>query len=259
MTSAWIDLREDEPRGTRYGDPASCYQALIRDHVYRSIDRLYLCSVRMLPTSDVTIPSGDGSSYTVILHNLDHNQPYMDNILRDAPADNPDIRIGVMLDSAFGHMINNVFSNRNVSPEKNAADFAGNVVAYLQHYGLMAFDVDWERPLCFATMRKHFKLLFSAIGAAFREAGNLSLTLSPAAIGYLDAETVNENFDAVHLQPYSGFASPRELVEAGIDATLFQLPAPTCPYRIFRNSRLSSRNVALEQQQRQAVPSLVFA
>lgn len=65
MVNAWIYLNEDEPLGSTYDSPDSCYQRLINNDVYKAIDLLSMCFVETVPTSETTVPSGDGSSYTL--------------------------------------------------------------------------------------------------------------------------------------------------------------------------------------------------
>lgn len=65
MVNAWIYLNEDEPSGTTYDSPNSCYQRLINDDIYKAVDLLLMCFVETLPTSETTIPVGDGSSHTL--------------------------------------------------------------------------------------------------------------------------------------------------------------------------------------------------
>jgi hypothetical protein len=59
MVNAWIFLNEDDPDGTTYNSPTSCYQTLIKNNVYRSVDLLYLCFATTIPTSAKSIPPGD--------------------------------------------------------------------------------------------------------------------------------------------------------------------------------------------------------
>lgn len=274
--NAWIFLNEDEPQGTVYSDPTSCYQTLITNNVYQSVDLLYLCFVTTAPTSPTTIPTGDGSSYTIAMGAPEHNQPYMDSILKDAPANNPNIKIGVTLNWGDGSLLANVFSNTSVTPQENAANFATNLVAYMQHYGLVAFDIDWESPICDQTAKQQFEWLFTAIGETFRQQNEMYyLTLSPASVGNLDGDTVNQNFSFVNLQLYSGFTSPSDFTGAGVNADLFAYGAKfessfqtaqqayddnqaNYHYGIFTVWRLNSGNFQFEQQQQKALYALVF-
>lgn len=87
--NAWIFLEEDEPSGTSYLSPNSCYQSLIDYGVYNSTDMVSICWVNTLPTSSTTVPPGDGSSYTVQLQTKTHpdgssNQQYMDWLIQDS-------------------------------------------------------------------------------------------------------------------------------------------------------------------------------
>ncbi len=65
MVNAWIFLNEDEPDGTNYESPESCYQRLISEDVYRAVDLLYLSFFSVVPTGPATVPPGDGSSFTL--------------------------------------------------------------------------------------------------------------------------------------------------------------------------------------------------
>ena len=42
MVNAWMLVIEDDPAGTDYNSPNSCYQRLIKDNIYRCVDLLYL-------------------------------------------------------------------------------------------------------------------------------------------------------------------------------------------------------------------------
>lgn len=208
--NAWIFLNEDEPSGTNYNSPNSCYQTLIQNNVYQAIDILYMCFVTIVPTSSSTIPSGDGSSYTIQMGNLPHNQEYMENILRDAPQNNPNLKFGVTLEYGMGNLINQIFEGSS-NPAQSAADFANNLLQYLQHYGLNGFDADWEWPLSTDTTTENFKLLFSAIGEVFQQQSEkYYLSISPATSNNTDTNTINQYIDFVNLQMYYSTYLPNE-------------------------------------------------
>src|SRR6202035_3755586 len=101
------------------------------------------------------------------------------------------------------------------------------------------------------------------------------LTLSPAVATHLDATAVNNNMDFLNLQLYSGFTSPSDFVNAGINAKLFAYGAKfesnfqtaseafqdnqkNYHYNIFTCWRLNSNNYVFEQQQQQSLYQLVF-
>lgn len=277
LVNAWIFLNEDEPQGTNYNSPNSCYQTLIKNNVYQSVDILYLCFVTTLPTSSDTIPTGDGSSYTIAMGAPAHNQPYMDNLLHDAPLNNPNIKIAVTLQYGDGSVLSNIFSNTNFSDQENADNFAANLMAYLQSFGLDGFDLDWESPVSDVTTKNQFALLINAIGKVFQQQTNKHyyLTLSPAEVGHLDATAVNDNVDFVNLQLYSGFTDPSDFTNAGVNAAKFAYGAKfesgyqtaqqafddnqtTYQYPIFTNWRLNSDNFQFEQTQQQLLYQLVF-
>jgi hypothetical protein len=105
LVNAWIFLNEDEPAGTNYNSPNSCYQTLIQNSIYQSVDILNICFVTTLPTSTSTVPVGDGSSYTIEMGASSHsggltNQDYMNYVIRDARASNPNIKFAITLNWA---------------------------------------------------------------------------------------------------------------------------------------------------------------
>lgn len=223
--NAWIFLMEDEPSGTSYKTPGSCYQSLITYGVYNSTDMVSVCWVNTVPTSPTTVPPGDGSTYTVELQAKTHpdgstNQEYMEWLIQDARNTNPNIKILVMLGYGADE-ITQIFSSDSSQWQQNATDYANNLVAYLQQYDLDGFDVDWEYPLSSAGTPQQFNILFTAIRAAFKpQSRYYYLTLSPANVGTLDAPTVNSAFDFVNLQLYSGFTNPQDFIDAGVSQSL---------------------------------------
>ncbi|MBC8029568.1 MAG: glycoside hydrolase family 18 protein [Pyrinomonadaceae bacterium] len=277
LVNAWIFLNEDEPAGTNYDSPNSCYQSLIQNNVYQSVDILYLCFVTTLPTSADTIPAGDGSSFTIRMGAAAHNQPYMNNILKDAPLNNPNIKIAVTLEYGDGSVLSNIFSNPNFSDQQNAANFASNLMVYLQSFNLDGFDLDWEYPISDNTTQAQFALLINAIGAQFQQQTDKHyyLTLSPAAVGNLDPTAVNNNVDFLNLQLYSGFTNPSQFQSAGVSGFKFAYGAKfesgfqtaeeayqdnetNYQFSIFTNWRLNSDNFEFEQSQQQRLYQLVF-
>lgn len=283
MVNAWIFLNEDEPKGTTYNSPTSSYQALIKNNVYQSVDLLCLCFATTLPTSSISIPTGDGSSYTIEIGASAHasgltNQDYMNYVIRDARADNPDIKIAMTLVWGDADVLSNIFSNSAKSAQQNADNFAANLVAYLKAYDIDGFDIDWESPLSGSISQTQFALLINAIGAQFQKSTDkrLYLTLSPAEVGNLDAAAVNANVDFLNLQLYSGFTTPGEFETVGVNSDLFaygakfesnyqtaneayQDNAKKYQYKIFTNWRLNSNNFAFEQTQQQDLYKLVFS
>jgi len=265
--NAWIFLNEDEPKGTTYDDPTSCYQTLITNNVYQAVDLLYFCFGTILQNPDGTSTLAIGAP--------EHNLPYMKNILRDAPNNNQNILFGITLEYGNGDLINNIFSNSSITPQQAADAFAQNLLQYMQSFGLKAFDIDWEYPLSDQTTQENFKLLFSAVGQLFQQQGEpYYLTLSPADVGNLDAGTVNQYFSFINLQLYSGFTNPQEFVQAGVTSDLFAYGAKfesnyqtaqqafddnskNYNYGNFTNWRLNSENFEFEQQQQKDLYQLV--
>jgi GH18 family chitinase len=282
LVNAWIFLNEDEPAGTNYNSSNSCFQTLIQNNVYQSIDILNISFVTTLPTSATTIPAGDGSSYTIQMGASSHpgnltNQDYMDYVIRDARKNNPDIKLAVTLNWGDGSLLSNIFSNSNYTPQQNAATFAANLLAYLNNYSLDGFDIDWESPISDQTTQDQFALLFNAIGAQFRQQTNKPyyLTLSPAEVGNLDPAAVNKNVAFVNLQLYSGFTFPGDFKTAGVNPSLFAYGAKwesgfqtaqqayddnqaNYQYNVFTCWRLNSDNYQFEQTQQQSLYQLVF-
>ncbi len=282
LVNAWIFLNEDEPAGTNYNSPNSCYQTLIQNNVYRSVDVLHLCFVTTTPTGAGTIPAGDGSSYTIQMGASSHpgsltNQDYMNYVIRDARKQIVPIKIGVTLNWGDGNLLANIFSNSKYSPQQNAANFAANLMTYLKHYDLDGFDIDWEYPICDVTTQSQFALLVNAIGAQFRQHKEKPyiLSLSPAQVGNLDAAATNNNVSYLNLQLYSGFTSPQDFVNAGVNSQLFAYGAKwesdyqtaqqayadnqqNYHYSVYTCWRLNSGNYVFEQTQQKALHKLVF-
>lgn len=280
MVNAWIFLNEDEPSGTTYGSPTSCYQRLIDEDVYQSVDLLSMCFVETVPTSDSTVPAGDGSAYTIQMGAYSHNQPYMENIIRDAPKNNPDILLGVTLLWGQGNQLSQIFPDPSNPDTKSAEDFAANLVEYLTYYKLRAFCIDWESPLSDETTEDQFSLLIDAIGTAFRKQDvPYYLTIAPASVGTIQSKaamSTNNHVNWLTLQLYSGFTSPDEFTSVGINADLFAYGAKfesefqtakgayeqnnqRYHYPIYTNWRLNSGNYIFEQDQQKELYKLVFS
>lgn len=275
LVNAWIFLNEDEPPGTTYNDPKSCFQTLITDNVYQSVDILCMAFVDTVPTSATTVPSGDGSSYTIQMDPVSHegttwtNQDYMAAVTRDAYANNPNIRVGVTLLYGPFDVISRIFTGPD--DQKNADDFAANLVAYMKEYDLRAFDVDWESDMSEGTSQEQCAMFFSAIGAAFRqETEKFYLTSCPAWLGNMDQPSVSNNCDFVTLQIYGG-ARPAAFPQ--IDPQLFAYGMSTemgmtaqdavadneAKYHFanYMNWRLNSENFPFQQSQQQVLYTLV--
>jgi hypothetical protein len=295
LVNAWILLSEDEPKGSSYDTSGSCYQTLIANNVYRSVDVLFICFVNTVPTSLTTIPPGDGATYTLEIDPASHpqsltNADYLRFVIRDARANNPNIRIAVTLDyynlaqQDSPTTISQIFQNDAQDPQRAAA-FARNLVAFLEFHGLDGLDIDWEWPLSDNTTSAQLAMFLDAIGAAFAEKPekNYLLTISPAVATNLDATAVNQYVNFLNLQLYSGSTFPAAFTDARINASLFaygakfeqpdsktQNPQQTAQqayddneqnyrYPIFTCWRLNSGNFQVEQQQQVALYQLVDA
>jgi GH18 family chitinase len=280
MVNAWIFLNEDEPHGTTYNSPTSCYQTLIKNNVYQSVDLLYLCFATTIPTSAKSIPPGDGSSYTIEMGASNHrdgltNQDYMNYIIRDSKKSNPNIKIAMTLEYGNANVLSQIFPDPANPDQQSADNFAANLMAYLKHYAIDGFDLDWESPICDTTTQAQFRLLIDAIGAQFKRQKDKHyyLTLSPASPGNLDVGVVNRNVDFLNLQLYSGFTSPSDY--SGVNADLFAYGAKfesgyqtaqqayddnkaNYHYSVFTQWRLNSGNYQFEQTQQQQLYALVF-
>lgn len=278
LVNAWIFLNEDEPSGTDYNSSNSCYQALINNNVYQSVDILYLCFA-------TTVVSTENPFYTIEMGAATHpdgltNQDYMNFILRDAPKDNPNIKIAMTLNWGDASVLSNIFANTNYTDQQNAEGFAANLAAYMKQYGLDGFDVDWESPICYAITKQQFAYLFDSIRDAFdvleeQTGKHYYLTLSPASVGHLDADAVNRDVDFVNLQLYSGFTNPHEFIAAGIHKNLlaygakFESNYQTAQqaydgyveggYSVITQWRLNSDNYLYEQQQQVELYGLVMS
>src|SRR5215207_8356764 len=106
MVNAWIFLNEDEPAGTSYDSPDSCYQTLIQNDVYQSVDILFVCF-------GAVVPAGDGT-YTMQIGDASHpggltNQDYLQYVVRDARQNSPDIQIALTMGYGNGSDISQIF------------------------------------------------------------------------------------------------------------------------------------------------------
>ena len=205
-------MNEDQPVNATYNNPNSSYQALIRNNVYQSVDILFISFFTTTLTRNDTIPVGNGTSHTIQMDPVPHfdgltNQDYMNSVIVDARKNNPYIKIAVTLNWGDEDTISKIFSTSTHSPENAAKLFAANLMTYLKKYDLDGFDIDWEYPISYMTTRQQFRLLINAIGIEFKQqtGRHYYLTLSPASVGNLDVEAVNNHIDFINLQLYSGF------------------------------------------------------
>lgn len=292
VCNAWIYLNEDEPAQTNYISPNSCYQRLISEGLYKATDIINLCFVDIVPTSADTIPPGDGSSHTLFLDLVTHwaspggtvptNQDYMEWIVRDAKAQNPNIKVCLTLLYGKQHMISQIYPDPSNPDEASAKAFSKNVVAYLKHYGLDGFDIDWEwHYLSDDTTKAQFKTTFSAVGPALKAEGML-LTMGPATTNNLDAVTVNDHFDIIAFQMYYSNGLPQEFIDYHIKpdgfayGAKFEANGPSAPsgqgyqtaseahsgmqtngFKAVTTWRLNSQNYVFEQDEQLALVRLV--
>ncbi|MCP3940966.1 MAG: hypothetical protein GY710_05730 [Desulfobacteraceae bacterium] len=292
MCNAWIFLNEDEPSGTNYNSPDSVYQRMISKDIYQANDIINLCFVDIVPTSNDTIPAGDGSSYTLSLDRVTHpdnkngkvftNQDYMEWIIHDAKKANPKIKICLTLLYGKQHLISQIYPDPENPDQTSAIKFANNVVTYLARYGLDGFDIDWEWDyLSDDTTQAQFKTTFCAVGPALK-AAKMILTMGPATTNNLDAQTVNEHFDIIAFQMYYSNSLPEEFVSYGINPAAFAYGAkfeamgPNTPdgagmqtaseayegmktygFKAVTTWRLNSQNYIFEQDQQLALNLLI--
>jgi len=196
------------------------YQNLINYKVFNSTDMISLCWVGAVPTSSSTVPTGDGSSYTLYTKFTSDLQA----IVADARAINPGIKILVMLGYG-GNELNDIFSGYPQSEwSAQATQFANNVVAYLQQYNLNGFDIDWEYPLSTDSNADQVQLILSALRTAFdAQTAVYYLTMSPATPDNLNGPNINATLDFMTLQLYSGFTERSQFTgpnSLGVDANL---------------------------------------
>jgi Glycosyl hydrolases family 18/Jacalin-like lectin domain len=222
--NAWIFLDEDNPSGTNYNDPTSCYQTLNTYDVYNATNMVNICFF-------VTVKK-DETSYTLELGNKDTKHPssipgnhttpttqdYLQYVIRDAKAANSSMKFLATLGYS-DTLLKNIF----VSGQKDrvsAINFASNLVSYLGDNNLDGLDVDWEGAMIYSITTEQFTLLFKAIRKAFDDSGNkYYLTFSPAGTGNMVGTSVNETADWVNLQVYGG-ADPSQYTDIGVDRDL---------------------------------------
>jgi hypothetical protein len=219
--NAWIFLNEDEPKGTNYSDPDSCFQTLITNNVYQSVDLLFIAFTEIVPT---TVP---GTSYVVdgyTLRNGDVAHPgsltnadYMRMTIRDAKKNNPNIRFLTTLAWGQANQIAQIFAGCTTQAERMAAAtaFAKNAVAFFKAFGLHGFDIDWEGNISEGTTQDQFNALLLGLKEQFGD--DYLLTLSPATTALLTGEVVNATVDFLNLQLYAPWVNASDYINLGID------------------------------------------
>ncbi len=240
------------------------------------MDILFLCFAE-------TVPAADGQSYTLQMGPGSHpegappppeftNQDYMNFIIRDSRVNNNALKISMSLVWGNGDEINQIFSNTSRTDAQNAESFAANLVAYLQHYDIDGFDIDWEYPLSGQTTEAHMSALLTAVGAAFRAQTNKKyyLTLAPNSAQNLDGAVGNANVDFLSLQlygstdkgAYTGIGIAENLLAYGAKFESKYVGGPPYQtaqeayagyqqggYKVATQWRLNSRNFEYEQDQ----------
>ena len=214
--NAWIFLEEDDPAGSNYKTPGSSYQNAIVNGVYAYVDVLSICWVNTVFSTE--------SGYSVALQSSTHpggasNLDYMQWLIADARAGNPAIKIIVMMGYGTDE-ITQLFAGPESGWQQVVDQYAQNIVAYLQLYGLDGLDVDWEPAFSSETSQTQFATAFTAIGKAFKaQTIPLILAMGPSTAENLDSGTINAYFDFLSLQVYGG-ASPGNFTDIGIEKSL---------------------------------------
>lgn len=199
--NAWLYLDEDEPPGTSYTSPDSCYQSLIGSRVYDSATFLGIAFFKVVPAAQgATIQIGDKTHPDNLT-----NQDYLDYVLRDARQVNPGIKFLATMVYSGDHTLASIFS-KGGDAQTEATDFANNLVSYLKDNGMNGLDVDWEGPVSEQLTPANFQILFSAIRAAFdQQPVKYYLSFTPAwSRGAIDYSTLDGLFDFVSPQFYDG-------------------------------------------------------
>ena len=216
--NAWIFLNEDEPSGTNYNSPNSCFQSLIQYKVYNSISFLGIAFFEVVPAaSGFTIQIGNGCHLgdapnpTKFLS----NQDYLGYVLRDARAVNPNIKFLATMIYSGNQTLAAVFSSGD--PQTQATAFANNLVSYLQANGMNGIDVDWEGDVADNMTQAQFKMLFSTIRQVFdAQSEKYYLTMAPAwSFSTYDLPTLNSAFDFISPQFYDG-TPLKDFLQAGM-------------------------------------------
>jgi Glycosyl hydrolases family 18 len=217
--NAWIYLDEDDPKGTGYQSPNSSYQSLVNNNVYQYTDMLFVCFFSV-------IPDGKGY-YTIDIGNATKVHPgglttaqYLQNVINDSRKQNSGIQILATL-NYNNTTLSQIFSGPASQWQAQCNAFAANLVGYLSSMNMNGLDIDWEGFFSQSITSNQFAMLFAAIRTAFNtQSAYYYLTLSPASVGTLDANTVNTCFDFLNLQLYSGFTFTQDYLNAGISPAM---------------------------------------
>jgi hypothetical protein len=222
--NAWILMGEDEPPGTGYSDPASCFQTAIRNNVYRSVDLLFICF------SDIVSTTVPGAIHIVDGFTLQNNtkpthpgglsdEDYMRKVITDAKANNPKIRFLTTLDPASNpEQISQIFQGctSKQEMEARATAFAKNVVAFCQAFGLHGFEIDWESPISDSenTTQDQFQALAKGLKGQFGD--DYLFVMNTATTDSLTGEVVNAAVDFLTLQLYAGWVKESDYLALGV-------------------------------------------
>lgn len=292
FVNAWIFLNDDYLPGTNYYSHDSCYQSLIRNNVYQSVDFLHICFTTTMPhsagASAYTLTMGEPATPIPAHPGGYTNKDYLQFIIRDARIQNPGIKFIFTLDWGYEPTLSNIFTVPGLTDAQCAAVFARNLAIAIQGYGLDGFDFDWEPPLSGSITAAQMSLLLYAIRQQFNQLEKENkkhyyLIISPVTGDNLDAAPVNDNVDWLNLQLYGG-TTPSNY--PGVDYNLFAYGAqfeatqpttdPNFPglqtaqaaiadnnqqyhFPIYTNWRLNSGNFVFEQQQQVALYRLARA
>ncbi len=292
LVNAWIFLNDDFLPGTNYYDNDSCYQSLIRNKVYQSIDILHICFATTIPNNAgaaaYTLTMGEPATPVPAHPGGYTNKDYLQFIIRDARAQHPAIKFLFTLNWGNPATLSNIFTVPGLNDAQCAGAFARNLAIAIVGYGLDGFDFDWEPPISGAVSAAQMGLLLYAIRAQFNQLERENnkhyyLTISPVTGDNLNAASVNDNVDWLNLQLY-GNTVPGDYpgVNYGLFAYGAQFEAtvettdPNYPglqtaqqavddnnqqYRfpLYTNWRLNSGNFVFEQQQQVALYRLARA
>jgi hypothetical protein len=199
--NAWIFLNEDEPAGTNYNSPDSCYQSLIKHRVYSGLDFLGIAFFEVVPAAQ----GGSGIQICSASHSDGlTNQDYLDAVLRDARQVNPEIRLLATMVYSGDQTLVSVFAGGG-DPQLEAEVFATRLVAYLRANAMNGLDVDWEGDVE-AMTQEQFRILFATIRRVFdAQPEKFYLSFTPAwPSSGIDYATLNHAFDFISPQFYDG-------------------------------------------------------
>lgn len=206
--NAWIFLNEDEPPGTNYNSPNSCFQSLIQYNVYSCINFLGIAFFEVVPGSNgFTIQMGNGCHLgnTATPNTLLSNQNYLQYVLSDARKVNPNIKFLATMVYSGNQTLAAVFSCGG-DPQAQATAFAKNLVLFLKANKMNGIDIDWEGDVSTTMTQAQFQILFTTIRNEFNaQPEKFYLTMAPAwPTNTIDYPTLNSAFDIISPQFYDG-------------------------------------------------------